>query len=234
MRTAEPNELTTHAYPVMTAAVSESELAEWFPVPLQHITDPQEAAEPTKAALIKLDTGEPFVLYYGELSNQLMLRIPTSTDASTFLSALLREVPLPRTRIIWRRQDARVPEPVASDLIEVISTYNDMFEGIYGALESTVGADEVRAIFAMVLDAANDELWTGVSFDESGRLDEQTLLTNVARVPPERRRAVLGERLITLLTMELFEVLQHLDAAAKVDLLRFISDRRASREKATA
>lgn len=92
MRAAEPNELKTHAYPVLAAAISEAELSKWFPVPLHHITDPQEAAEPSKAALIKLDAGDTFVLYYGELSNQLMLRIPSSTDASTFLSSFFREV----------------------------------------------------------------------------------------------------------------------------------------------
>ena len=79
MRAAKPTELKTHAYPVLAAAISEKELSKWFPVSFHHITDPQEAAEPSKAALIKLDAGHYFVLYYGELSNQLMLRIPTST-----------------------------------------------------------------------------------------------------------------------------------------------------------
>ena len=114
MRAAKPNELKTHALPVLTARISESELAKWFPVSFQHIDDPQEAPEPSKAALIKLDDGDYFVLYYGETSNQLTLRIPESTDASAFLGALLREVPLPRTRIIWRREDARLPRHIAA------------------------------------------------------------------------------------------------------------------------
>lgn len=117
MRTAEPEELTTHAYPVLTAAVSEAELAEWFPVSFQPITDPQEAAEPSKAALIKLDDGDCFVLYYGQLSNQLMLRIPTSTNPTTFLDALLREVPLPAARIVWKRQDAKLPRRTAAKTV---------------------------------------------------------------------------------------------------------------------
>ena len=117
MRAAEPNELRTHAYPVLAAAISEAELSKWFPVPFHHITDPQEAAEPSKAALIKLDAGDTFVLYYGELSNQLMLRIPSSTDASAFLSSFFREVPLPKARIVWRRQDARMPSHVAAKTV---------------------------------------------------------------------------------------------------------------------
>src|SRR5688500_8516152 len=114
MRVAKPKELKTHAYPVLAAAISETELSKWFPVPFHHISDPQEAPEPSKAALIELDAGEYFVLYYGELSNQLMLRIPTSTDASSFLEAFFREVPMPRARIVWRRQDARVPSHIAA------------------------------------------------------------------------------------------------------------------------
>lgn len=130
MRAARPNELKTHAYPVLAAAISEAELAKWFPVSFQHITDPQEAAEPSKAAVIKLDTGDYFVLYYGELSNQLMLRIPTSTDASAFLSSLFREVPLPHARILWRRQDARLPKTVAARSVTAPRTASTKARGV--------------------------------------------------------------------------------------------------------
>ncbi|HET7433539.1 MAG TPA: hypothetical protein VFN10_02370 [Thermoanaerobaculia bacterium] len=114
MRLAEPHELTTHAYPVLTAAISDSELRKWFPVTFQRITDPEEAAEPSKAAVVRLDAGEYFVAYYGELSNQLILRIPTSSDPSRFLNALLSEVPLPRARVVWRRHDAEFPRRIAA------------------------------------------------------------------------------------------------------------------------
>jgi hypothetical protein len=119
MRTANPGELKSHAYPVLAAAISEAELSKWFPVQFQRITDPQEAAEPSKAALIRLESGDYFVLYFGELSNQITLRIPTSIGASSFLKALFREVPLPRSRIVWRRQDARLPSRVAAKVVRV-------------------------------------------------------------------------------------------------------------------
>jgi hypothetical protein len=122
VRVAQPNELKTHALPILTVRISEGELSKWFPVAFQHIDDPQEAAEPSKAALIKLDAGDYFVLYYGEVSNQLTLRIPESTDASAFLSALLREVPLPRTSILWRREDARLPRHIAAHRISAPRT----------------------------------------------------------------------------------------------------------------
>ena len=51
---------------------------------------------------------------------------------------------------------------------------------------------------------------------------------------PERRKAVLDEGLNTLLSVQLFEVSQHLDAPGKVEVFRFISDQKASLEKATA
>jgi len=117
MRVAKPNELKSHALPILTARISESELVKLFPVRFQQITDPQEAAEPSKAALIELDTGDYFVLYYGEISKQLMLRIPEASDASAFLSALFREVPLPRRRILWRREDARLQRHIAANRV---------------------------------------------------------------------------------------------------------------------
>ena len=89
MRVAKPNELKTHAMPILTARVSESELAKWFPVRFQQITDPQEAAEPSKAALIKLDTGDYFVLYYGEISKQLDVAHPGSERCVGFSQCAL-------------------------------------------------------------------------------------------------------------------------------------------------
>jgi hypothetical protein len=114
MHTARPDELKTHAYPVLTARVSDAELSKWFPIPLQHITDPEEAPEPSKAGLIRLDHGEYFVIFHGDLSRQLTVRIPPATDATAFLQAFLAEVPLPPERILWRRDDATLPESASS------------------------------------------------------------------------------------------------------------------------
>lgn len=117
MRLAKPDELMAQAFPVLTAHISESELSNWFPVPFHNILDPEEAAEPSKAALIRLEGGEYFVLYYGELSKQLMVRIPTATNASSFLGSFFREVPLPTGRIIWRRHDAQLPRHIAANRV---------------------------------------------------------------------------------------------------------------------
>ncbi len=119
MRSAAAEELKTNALPVLTARVSNVELARWFPVSFYDLSHPQEVAEPSKAALIQLDAGDLFVLFWGQVSNQLMLRIGPDVDASQFLRELLREVPLPRTRIISLRSDARLPRHVAAKRVSL-------------------------------------------------------------------------------------------------------------------
>jgi hypothetical protein len=110
MRAARPTELKSAALPVIAAKVSEQGLSEWFPIPFEDITDPEATPEPSKGALVKLADGPYFVAYWGELSEQLTVRIPKATDPSMFLEAFFTEVPLPKSRILWRRSDARLPE----------------------------------------------------------------------------------------------------------------------------
>ncbi len=114
MRSARPNELEQNAFPVMTARLSEAELMKWFPISFEDINDPWAAPEPSKGALVRLDAGEYVVLDYGKDSNQLTVRIPASLDASSFLASFFREVPLPHSRVLWRREGARLPRGVAA------------------------------------------------------------------------------------------------------------------------
>lgn len=119
------------------------------------------------------------------------------------------------------------------ELLKVISTYNDMFGRLFEALERQVGEDQARDIFMTILqNAETDELWAGVFFDQYGRFDENMLIANISELPFERRKTALDEGLNTLLSVQLFEVSQHLDQAGKVDVFRFISDQKASLEKA--
>jgi len=154
------------------------------------------------------------------------------------------------TRILFQLLSARLIEvapeeksfrPVFLDvedspeLLKVISTYNDMFGRLYEALQNAVGEDAARDIFMTALQQAeSDDLWAGVFFDQYGRFDENMLIANISELPFERRKAVLDDGLNTLLSVQLFEVSQHLDAAGKVDVFRFISDQKASIEKAMA
>ena len=151
------------------------------------------------------------------------------------------------TRILFQLMSARLIEvtsqekgkrPVFLDvedspeLLKIISTYNDMFGRLYGALEGSVGERQARDIFHAALQSAeSSELWSGVFFDHSGRFDENMLIANISELPFEQRKAVLDEGLNTLLSIQLFEVSQHLDPAGKVEIFRFISDQKAQLEK---
>jgi len=152
------------------------------------------------------------------------------------------------TRILFQLLSARLVEvapdekpfrPVFLDvedspeLLKVISTYNDMFGRLYDALLNAVGEESARDIVMTAMqNAESDELWSGVFFDQYGRFDENMLIANISELPFERRKAVLDEGLNTLLSVQLFEVSQHLDSAGKVDVFRFISDQKASLESA--
>ena len=152
------------------------------------------------------------------------------------------------TRILFQLLSARLIEalpeeksfrPVFLDvedspeLLKIISTYNDMFGRLFETLEKSVGEDQARDLFMSILqNAETDELWAGVFFDQYGRFDENMLIANISELPFERRKSVLDDGLNTLLSVQLFEVSQHLDQAGKVDVFRFISDQKASLEKA--
>jgi tRNA(His) 5'-end guanylyltransferase len=110
-----------------------------------------------------------------------------------------------------------------------------MFGRLYDALQRAVGEEQARDIFMTALQQAEgDDLWSGVFFDQYGRFDENMLIANISELPFERRKAALDEGLNTLLSVQLFEVSQHLDAAGKVDVFRFISDQKASLERVGA
>lgn len=189
----------------------------------------------------ELDMSDAEIAIYNDLDGRSNVRELTGrSDLTEF------EV----TRILFQLLSARLIEPVheekgfrpvfldvedSPELLKVISTYNDMFGRLFEALEKKVGEDLARDIFMTILqNAETDELWAGVFFDQYGRFDENMLIANISELPFEKRKMVLDEGLNTLLSVQLFEVSQHLDQAGKVDVFRFISDQKASLEKATA
>lgn len=121
MRRASPDELKEQAFPVMTAQLSEVELGEWFPVSFDEINDPWAAPEPSLGALVSLESGEYVVLDYGRDSSQLIVRIPANLDPTAFLVSFFREIPMPRARILWHREDAKLPKTVAAKRVSISS-----------------------------------------------------------------------------------------------------------------
>jgi hypothetical protein len=189
-----------------------------------------------------LEMSDSEVAVYNDIDGNRSVRnlIATANDLTEF------DV----TRILFQLVSARLIEPApeekgfrpvfldvedSPELLKVISTYNDMFGRLYDALQSAVGEEQARDIFMTALQQAeDDELWSGVFFDQYGRFDENMLIANISELPFERRKAALDEGLNTLLSVQLFEVSQHLDSAGKVDVFRFISDQKASLERVGA
>jgi hypothetical protein len=117
------------------------------------------------------------------------------------------------------------------ELLRLISTYNGMFEHLFKALTAAVDEENARDIFTTGLQSTDEnELWAGVFFDQFGRFDENMLIANISELPFEQRRTVLDEGLNTLLSIQLFEVSQHLDATGKVEVFRYISEQKAQLE----
>jgi len=181
-----------------------------------------------------LDMSEHEVALYNTLDGERSIRALVGGSEMTEFEVTRILFQLLSARLIEVVADTRSFRPVFLDvedspeLLRVISTYNDMFGRLYAALLNAVGEEPARDIVTTAMqNAESDELWSGVFFDQYGRFDENMLIANISELPFERRKAVLDEGLNTLLSVQLFEVSQHLDSAGKVDVFRFISDQKA-------
>ncbi|HEY0140948.1 MAG TPA: DUF4388 domain-containing protein [Thermoanaerobaculia bacterium] len=186
----------------------------------------------------ELDMSGNEIQIYNDIDGRLSVRELTGRSDLTEFEVTRILFQLLLGRLIEPAPEEKSFRPVFLDvedspeLLKIISTYNDMFGRLFEALQNAVGEDQARDIFMTVLqNAETDELWAGVFFDQYGRFDENMLIANISELPFERRKSVLDEGLNTLLSVQLFEVSQHLDQAGKVDVFRFISDQKASLEK---
>src|SRR5438270_5287664 len=184
-----------------------------------------------------LDMSEHEAALYNTLDGNRSIRALIGGSEMTEFEVTRILFQLLSARLIDVVTDTRSFRPVFLDvedspeLLKVISTYNDMFGRLYTALLNAVGEEPARDIVTTAMqNAESDELWSGVFFDQYGRFDENMLIANISELPFERRKAVLDDGLNTLLSVQLFEVSQHLDSAGKVDVFRFISDQKAGLE----
>jgi hypothetical protein len=189
----------------------------------------------------ELDMSDSEVAIYNDIDGESTVRELTGRSDLTEFEVTRILFQLLSARLIEQEHEDKTFRPVFLDvedspeLLKVISTYNDMFGRLFETLDKTVGEEQAREIFMTVLqNAETDELWSGVFFDQYGRFDENMLIANISELPFEKRKMVLDEGLNTLLSVQLFEVSQHLDQAGKVDVFRFISDQKAQLEKAFA
>ena len=186
----------------------------------------------------ELDMNEAEVEIYNNIDGKLTVRDLIGKSELTEFEV---------TRILFQLLSARLVEPApepsemrqvfldvedSPELLKIISVYNGMFGKLFISLDRAVGEEAARDIFMNTLQSSDtDDLWTGVFFDQDGRFDENMLIANISELPLDERKSVLDEGLNTLLSVELFEVSQHLDAAGKVDIFRFISDQKAALEQ---
>jgi hypothetical protein len=188
--------------------------------------------------LSELDLSEPEIRVIAEIDGVRTLRqIVGLSDLTEFEAK----------RLVFQLLSARIVEIIQTDksaktvfldvedspeLMRVVSTYNQMFGHLFEVLAERVGQSHAHETLQSLLQSSDtDELWNGVKFDDRGRFDEHVLIANISELPFERRRSSLDEGLNTLLSIELFEISQHLDAATKVELFRFISEQKGHLEK---
>ncbi len=186
----------------------------------------------------ELELSEGEIAVYNDIDGRLTVRDLIFKSDLTDFEVMRILFQLLMARLIEVAPEEKEARPVFLDvedspeLLKIISAYNDMFERLHEALAASVGEDAARDIFMNSLEtAASEELWNGVFFDQFGRFDENMLIANVSELSFERRKSVLDEGLNALLSVQLFEVSQHLDDSRKVDIFRFISDQKAILEK---
>ena len=186
----------------------------------------------------ELEMSEHEVRLYEMINGRFSIRDLIRQSEATEFEATRIMFQLLSARLIEEVEEDKTSRPVFLDvedspeLLGVISTYNSMFGRLFDSLVAAMGEDDARETFMSVLQTSEaNELWTGVLFDHRGRFDENLLMANISELPFEERRAVLEEGLNTLLSIQLFEVSQHLDAAAKVEVFRYISDQKARIEE---
>jgi hypothetical protein len=105
MKKARPADLTENAVPALVLVAGERRLRELFPVPFSRV-DPLAEPEPSKGALIELDSGEHVVVMYGKFTKRVTISFAESADVPTTLAALLREAPVRRHEVAWVADDA--------------------------------------------------------------------------------------------------------------------------------
>ena len=183
----------------------------------------------------ELDMSEDEIAVYNNIDGQLTVRGLIGKSELTDFEVMRILFQLLMARLIEMAPEEREARPVFLDvedspeLLKIISTYNDMFGRLFDSLASAVGEVSARELFGSALESAtSDDLWTGVFFDQYGRFDENMLMANISELPFERRQSALEEGLNALLSVQLFEVSQHLDAEGKIDVFRFIEDQKAA------
>lgn len=112
-----------------------------------------------------------------------------------------------------------VPEDTTLSLLE---SFNDMYRHVHAYMVREVGpiAENVLAKYLGRVREARPEVFTGVSLQRDGSLDETVVERNVGRLAEERRRPALVDALNELLYAELLAVKRTLGADHESAIVR--------------
>lgn len=105
MRRAESHELNAKVVPVLSATLSKKDVEKLFPVRFDEM-DPFSEPEPSRGALVQLESGPFAVVVWGESTGNLTVSLPEKTDTGKVIAALLAEAPLSAKAITWRVDEA--------------------------------------------------------------------------------------------------------------------------------
>jgi hypothetical protein len=105
MRRARPSELKEDAVPALVLSVDPRRLRDLFPVRFSRV-DSLAEPEPSKGALIQLDSGPYAVVMYGTETRRATISFPAASNVRRTLTALLRETPIHRDEIEWIEESA--------------------------------------------------------------------------------------------------------------------------------
>lgn len=100
MRNASPDALRSDIRPALVAHLGAAEFENVFRVDFQDL-DPFDAAEPSRAALVRLDSGKLIVVEYGLSTSTLTVSVPEDADVNETVCDLLQETGIDTGAIDW-------------------------------------------------------------------------------------------------------------------------------------
>jgi hypothetical protein len=108
MRVAPPEALHDDIRPALTAHLTAADVGQLFPVHFSEL-DSLAAPEPSRAALLRLESGNLVVVEYGTVTSRLTVSVPDHADMMETLVDLLREAPIPDNAIDWIADEIEAP-----------------------------------------------------------------------------------------------------------------------------
>jgi len=115
-------------------------------------------------------------------------------------------------------------ESVSAEMSNMVDTFNSVFERIYQAISRHGRQDALEQGLETFLQFYGFvELFQNVTFDGSGRLDKEMLLTNLRENQIDNRVSFLSQALNELLFFEMFAAREWLEREEQQDLQRIIN-----------